>query len=1109
MSTFRNSVCLICRIIYALTGFAVFFVVCSCLFKQNNESVGLIYTEAELQSIKELRNSSLNTENPPIVNQEVDYSKGKYAAWYPRAESPMMADLVTKGLLPHLVVRTGEEPLVMRGVDGIGKYGGTWIRASISKSDLEIVSSRLSYAGLVRWSPEGHPIVPHVAKSFKITDNYREYTFSLRKGMKWSDGQLFTADDILYWWEQEARNPEIPYEYERIMLFRGKEGVVEKIDDYSVRFRFTDPNPLFLEKLATEGGLVITGSPEHYLRPYHPSLGDQTKIDAKTRQLNLASEETLYHVLKSRKNLNPDHPRLWPWINIGENATPPYVFVRNPYYFAVDTEGNQLPYIDQILFDEKHRELIGVAASNGELSMQSRHLSIDQYSLLMSSRRENNYEVYHWSQGDGSLYTIFPNLNRKTHQNQPLTIKGKKLLNSRDFRRALSIGINRSEIIQSEFGFGIEPAQASPGPQSLYYEPKLYHAYTNYDPEKANDILNELNLLSRDAEGYRTYPDGSRLQLKMIYFPRGRSWSTITNSVIEDWANIGIRVIARELPWSLFFVARDTYDYDFSIGFTNAQLLPLHKPRLYVPVKGAYYAPAIANWFDKGGFYNDANMINSVDSSFGIDHPLYKALTIYDEVVVTPESETQLKKFNDILQIAADNVWTISVASAPPSLAIVKNNFRGVPKHLIDTWQFLSPGHAGIETFYFETTDELFNLEKYSGIEDGFMSSKTDIDKVNEDNILEHIKSYINIEIEYVLLLTAFTLIVYLGCSYPFVGRRVLIMIPTLLFISILVFSIIQLPPGDWISTQIAKKEQSGESADIQDIERLRTMFGLNKSLAHRYSDWIGLSWFISFSNKDRGLLQGNMGMSMETLTPVNDLIGDRILLTVIIGTATIILSWAIALPIGIFSAVRQYSILDYIITLLGFMGMCIPGFLYALIFIYFAENFLNYSATGLFSTEFSIQRYWSWGKVMDMIKHIWVPIFVLGTASTATMIRIMRGNLLDELKKPYVVTALAKGVTPLKLLIKYPVRVALNPFLSSLGVIFPQVISGGAIVAMILGLPTVGPLMLNALLSQDLYLAGSLLMVLSVLGLIGTLLSDILLLMFDPRVRMEGKINE
>jgi ABC-type dipeptide/oligopeptide/nickel transport system permease component len=330
-------------------------------------------------------------------------------------------------------------------------------------------------------------------------------------------------------------------------------------------------------------------------------------------------------------------------------------------------------------------------------------------------------------------------------------------------------------------------------------------------------------------------------------------------------------------------------------------------------------------------------------------------------------------------------------------------------------------------------------------------------------------------------------------------------MVPTLLLISVIAFVIIQLPPGDFLSTRIMELTMSGDEADMQQIEELREMFHLSQPKVLQYARWLGLRWFGTFDEMDKGLLQGHLGRSMDTLQLVNNVVGDRILLTILISIGTILLTWAMAIPIGIYSAVRQYSIGDYLFTFLGFIGMCVPSFLLALLLMFFSAEVLGVPISGLFSSQYGAQLEWDWPKVVDLSRHIWVPIVVLGVGGTAAMIRVMRANLLDELKKPYVTTARAKGVRPMKLLLKYPVRIAINPFISGIGGLFPQLVSGGAIVAMVLSLPTVAPLMLDALMAEDMYLAGSMLMVLSLLGVLGTLVSDLLLLWLDPRIRMQG----
>ncbi|MEO6875189.1 MAG: ABC transporter permease [Opitutaceae bacterium] len=335
--------------------------------------------------------------------------------------------------------------------------------------------------------------------------------------------------------------------------------------------------------------------------------------------------------------------------------------------------------------------------------------------------------------------------------------------------------------------------------------------------------------------------------------------------------------------------------------------------------------------------------------------------------------------------------------------------------------------------------------------------------------------------------------------------RRLLALIPTLLIISVIVFTIVQLPPGDFITSKTMELSLNGDPNAGEQLADLRKTFRFDDPAWKQYLHWMGFSWFVSFNPTDTGLLQGNLGRSMESNLPVNEILGDRLLLTFVISMITILFTWMLAIPIGIYSAVRRYTWGDYGLTLLGFIGMSVPPFLLALVLMYVSAEYFGVSVSGLFSVRYAAEPVWSWGKVVDLLQHVWVAVIVLGVGSTAVMVRVMRANLLDELKKPYVVAARAKGVRPLKLLLKYPVRIALNPFVSGLGALFPQLVSGGAIVALVLSLPTIGPMLMLALLNEDTYFAASMLMVLSVLGAFGTLLSDLLLLWLDPRIRLGG----
>lgn len=324
-----------------------------------------------------------------------------------------------------------------------------------------------------------------------------------------------------------------------------------------------------------------------------------------------------------------------------------------------------------------------------------------------------------------------------------------------------------------------------------------------------------------------------------------------------------------------------------------------------------------------------------------------------------------------------------------------------------------------------------------------------------------------------------------------YIIRRIGIMIPTLIVISIISFVVIQLPPGDFLSSYAASLRAAGDSVDEAEIRNLRERYGLGMPVHQQYFKWIGGI-----------LLRGDWGQSLEWQRPVKDLIWERMGITVVLSLAALFVSWFVAIPLGVFSATHQYSIPDYIITLFSFIGVGTPGFLLALVIMWLAMSQLGLNVGGLFSEQY-MNAPWSMAKFWDMMKHLWIPILILALNSTAGGLRTTRANLLDELNKPYVETARAKGVKEGKLIWKYPVRVALNPFFSTVGWELANLISGATLISVVLSLQTTGPLMLRALTSQDMYLAGSFLLLLSSLTVIGTLVSDILLAWVDPRIRL------
>jgi peptide/nickel transport system permease protein len=324
-----------------------------------------------------------------------------------------------------------------------------------------------------------------------------------------------------------------------------------------------------------------------------------------------------------------------------------------------------------------------------------------------------------------------------------------------------------------------------------------------------------------------------------------------------------------------------------------------------------------------------------------------------------------------------------------------------------------------------------------------------------------------------------------------YIVRRLFLMVITIFLISVLTFIIIQLPPGDILTSKMQQLQAEGQEVSLEVMETYRVRYGLDKPMYVQYFMWIGK------------FMRGNLGWSFAQNKPVNEIIWDRVGYTVLISFLAMIFTWAVAVPIGIYSAVKRYTIWDYILTFLGFIGIATPGFLLALVVMYWAFEQFGISVSGLFSPEFASAD-WSWARFVDLLKHAWIPIVIIGLGGTAASIRVLRANLIDELEKPYVRTARAKGVGPVKLLIKYPVRIAISPFISTVGWTLPYLFSGAAIISIVLSLPMIGPVLLKSLIDQDMFVAASILFITSSLTVIGTLISDILLAISDPRIRYE-----
>jgi len=1057
---------------------------------------------AVAQAYEKKRRAFIDRQARVAVYQPVDYTQGPAASWWPTGQSPLMDQLEAAGDLPPVEQRVGPEPVVYQGVvdGGPANYGGDWWRLA---ADIDEVRLALQYElknnQLVRFGPLGEEVHPHLAKSVTPSEGYRVWTVTLRKGVCWSDGHPFTAEDILWWWRSVKNEPDVGF-IDETMKVQGLPGDIERVDDHTLRFVFPLPHPGWLKAQASAAGALYMAGPRHYLQRYHPIQGDQQLIE-ELCEARVLTPRQLFHEMNHP--LNPERPKLGPWLFRTYQSNGPWTAVRNPYYFAVDAQGNQLPYIDRLIFTQISEQMRAQAVTDGVASLMLNPEG--NYTSLMSQREAGDYGILHWPSASRGAMTIVPN-RRLPYRDDQVALKQKaQLLADPRFREALSLAVDRESIISAVMrGIG-EPAHLGPPPGYPWHDPATARAA--FDPQRANAILDGLGLTRRDSDGFRMLPgqDGQpeRLLLSLIARPNGAEPLLF---LVTDWAQVGLRIVVQEKPHRLFLRSQRYADL-ISTGEAGSEL------DWQALGAGAPYW----DWYHAGGLTGQAQL----EPGTAIPDEIEKQAMQLGQAAgdaVDPAERARLAK--EVLAIAREQHWTINVSYPAPSLVMVKDGLRGVPEMVLSSFMLNTPNNAYPETWYWADPETINGAQAAPA---DYLAARTQsiLGELRVARPKPNVAVVANADgqvavpaadgLGRVLWLTLVGIVVVslalLAFRHPFVLRRLLIMIPTLTVISIIVYIGVQLPPGSYLDTVLDNLEQAGQREQAQaEVKVLREMHHLDEHPVVNYFRWTGLLWFTSFDSDDRGLLQGSLGRSMANDGAfVSDLLGDRLLLTFTISFGTIIMTWIIGLPIGLYSAVRQYSVADYTLTIVGFIGMCIPNFILALLLMLLAKEMFDLTILGLFSNQYAMQDHWDWPKVWDMLQRIWVPIVVVGTAGTAGMIRIMRANLLDELKKPYVTTARAKGVRPVRLLLKYPLRMALNPFVVQIGNLFPVLISGSAIVAIVLSLPTTGPLLLSSVMLEDTYMAGSLLMVLSALSVFGILVSDLLLLLVDPRIRMES----
>jgi peptide/nickel transport system substrate-binding protein len=610
-------------------------------------------------------------------------------------EAPALEAQVTAGKLPPVEQRLPQQPLVVPVVERVGEYGGVWHRAFLGPADANNYV-RIVYDGLFRFSPDGTDIEPHIALGAKASPDFKAWTISLRKGARWSDGAPFTADDILYWYNdillQKDLTPSVP------SWMRNSDGTpakVEKVDDYTVRFTFDRPSTLFLTQVADEDGedqSYAMFEPAHYLKQFDPKYTPKDKIDAMAKAANFKTWTQLFYA-KSTPFMNPDRPSMAAWVAASRVSDPVFIIRRNPYFIGVDPAGNQLPYIDEVRFTYfADQQALNLAAIAGDFDMQERHVLMTNYPVLKEQEQKTGkYHVLIWPTFGGSDAVVAIN---STYTADPVI---GKLLADRDFRVALSYAINRDEIKESVFlGLG-EARQPVPAPLHPYYPGKEWsEKYTEYRPDLANKMLDALGLTKRDAQGIRLMANGKPATIELGVVPAFGAWPDTAQLIAKDWQAVGIKTVVQVRERALEVNMRladqlmaeiwneDTTGYPF----TGSSKLDLRNGALGTLTIGPLYS----RWLDSGG-------------KEGVEPPppLKRIMQLVD-TARTVGRDGQIKAAHEVFRIWADNLYEIGTVGLTPmvqGVVVVSSKMHNVPKKLANDWPLRTPGDGRPEQFFF------------------------------------------------------------------------------------------------------------------------------------------------------------------------------------------------------------------------------------------------------------------------------------------------------------------------------------------------------------------------------------------------------------------------
>ena len=595
------------------------------------------------------------------------------------SEAPQLADLVKQGKLPSVEKRLSEEPAVVEPIEEIGQYGGSLQGPHLGRSPQY---TRITYEPLVRWNLETDKVIPNVAKSWKISNGGKVITFYLRKGMKWSDGEPFTADDIIFWYEDITLNKDLTPVFPAWLIAGGKPGKVEKVDNYTVRFVFDVPYTFLLQRIASGQDCY---APKHYLKKFHPKYTSMDEIMKQAKEEGFDAWYKLFST-KATRWQNKALPVVTAWKVITPLSDAVFTAERNPYYWKVDPAGNQLPYIDKIVWTlSPDREVRVMKHISGEASIGYYDTFESDYTIVIENQQKGGYRVLKWLPALTNVGTLFINQNVK----DPVL---KKLFTNVQFRRALSLAINRNEIAQLIYSGNATPRQAVPFKGSPYYEERFEKSYIEYNPKKASQMLDQVGLAKRDKDGYRIGPDGKTLEILIEVLPGIGPEPDIAEMIKGYFRNVGLKVSVKTEETSLWVTRAKAGEQQIGLYASAGAYYPLLDPVWFFPVSDfCYWAPLCGLWYSSNG--------KSGEEPSG---EIKQLLNVYDQAVLAVGEKERTLLIKRALDIYSKNLWTIGIVAPNTRLVIVKNELRNVPEVTIHENINNCPGHTNPEQWFFK-----------------------------------------------------------------------------------------------------------------------------------------------------------------------------------------------------------------------------------------------------------------------------------------------------------------------------------------------------------------------------------------------------------------------